>query len=236
MGLAGCSQDVTAAASSAAPAGPATNVPAATILRAPSQAESPPATATTVPETAVSTAAVPATPAPVTPATTTPPLTLGHRSATLDQLALPDVVAPVRLRVPDLGLDAEVAAVSADPDGDIAVPPSPDVVAWYEYGPAPGAEGSAVLAAHVDWNGAKGLFFSLGDLSSGAPLTVVLADGREVAFQVVAVERVAKSELPRDRLFDPSGPPRLALVTCGGAFDRSQRRYQDNVIAWAEAS
>lgn len=38
--------------------------------------------------------------------------------------------------------------------------------------------------------------------------------------------------LPAD-LFVNSGPPKLALVTCGGPFDAATRHYLDNVIVWA---
>jgi hypothetical protein len=30
-----------------------------------------------------------------------------------------------------------------------------------------------------------------------------------------------------------SGPPRLAIVTCGGPFDAATGHYVDNVIVWA---
>jgi hypothetical protein len=40
---------------------------------------------------------------------------------------------------------------------------------------------------------------------------------------------VAKGALPGS-LFATTGPPRLALVTCGGSFDPATGHYRDNVI------
>jgi hypothetical protein len=35
-------------------------------------------------------------------------------------------------------------------------------------------------------------------------------------------------------VFAVGGPPRLVLITCGGAFDRRTRNYADNVVVVAE--
>jgi hypothetical protein len=35
-------------------------------------------------------------------------------------------------------------------------------------------------------------------------------------------------------VFAVGGPPRLVLITCGGAFDRRTRNYADNVVVFAE--
>ena len=43
---------------------------------------------------------------------------------------------------------------------------------------------------------------------------------------------VAFAALPAG-LFLNSGPPKLALVTCGGPFDAATGHYLDNVIVWA---
>ena len=59
------------------------------------------------------------------------------------------------------------------------------------------------------------------------------ADGRTLAYRVVARRQLGKADLPAD-LFARGGPPRLVLVTCGGRFDRTTRHYTDNVIVYAE--
>ena len=45
--------------------------------------------------------------------------------------------------------------------------------------------------------------------------------------------QLAKEQVPMEQLFRTGGDPVLTLVTCGGAFDRSERSYADNIIVWA---
>ena len=39
-----------------------------------------------------------------------------------------------------------------------------------------------------------------------------------------------KDEFPTEAVYGPTSGPELRLVTCGGAFDRSARSYDDNVV------
>ncbi len=142
--------------------------------------------------------------------------------------------APLRLRIPDLGEDAEVIPVGVAPDGEMEIPDQVDQVAWYRYGPSPGTAGSAVLAAHVDLAGqGPGVFFQLRTLEPGAVIFVDFDDGSSSAFQVTARQTYLKDELPLDLIFSRNGAPVLTLVTCGGDFNRSLRRYDSNVVVFA---
>jgi LPXTG-site transpeptidase (sortase) family protein len=128
-----------------------------------------------------------------------------------------------------------VVPVSADADdGELAVPPTPDLVAWYQHGPAPGEEGSTVLAAHVAWDGERGPFYTLDEVLPGTSVIVTVADGRDVVYRVTRIEQMAKADLPRAEMFARDGPSRLTLVTCGGNFNRDRRHYDDNVVVFAE--
>ena len=50
---------------------------------------------------------------------------------------------------------------------------------------------------------------------------------------MIGRQQVPKAELPAE-LFSRAGPPRLALITCGGAFNDTTRHYADNVVIVAE--
>lgn len=142
--------------------------------------------------------------------------------------------APVRVSVPGSGVDAPVEArgtVAAS--GALDLPPDAGVVAWYRDGPRPGAAGSAVLAAHVDYGGRLGVFAPLLGVEAGAVVDVTYDDGTGARFEVVDRRSYAKASLPLDELFRRDGAPRLMLVTCGGAFDRTTRSYADNVVVTA---
>jgi hypothetical protein len=86
---------------------------------------------------------------------------VGHRSARIEDADEQAKPRPTRLRIPALGIAARIAALGVAADGEMEVPADPHTVAWYEYGPSPGQDGSAVLAAHVDYSGARGVFFEL---------------------------------------------------------------------------
>jgi hypothetical protein len=91
-----------------------------------------------------------------------------------------------------------------------------------------------VLVGHVDSAVAGlGTFAVLRELGVGERVELRGADGRALAYRVVARRQLGKAALPAD-LFARDGPPRLVLVTCGGRFDRTIRHYTDNVIVYAE--
>jgi sortase (surface protein transpeptidase) len=145
---------------------------------------------------------------------------------------VPPRVVPTRLQIPAIGLDAAVVPVGLDPDGAMAIPPPADA-GWYELGPSPGESGSAVLAAHIDFNGQPGAFFNLRSLPVGAEVVVLGEDGIGRTFTVTTREQVPKDQVDLGRYFTASGPPRLSLITCGGAFDGGAGHYQDNIIVTA---
>lgn len=156
-----------------------------------------------------------------------------HESARIEDIDRDTAPRPTRLRIPVLGIDAPVTALGVAASGEMDVPTDAQTIAWYEYGPSPGEEGSAVLAAHVDYNGVRGVFFDLAQLDTGDRVTVELADGRTRSFAVIERASVEKEILPIDELFRRHGPPMLTLITCGGEFDAATRSYRSNVVVRA---
>lgn len=153
-------------------------------------------------------------------------------TATPTGAANPPVPAdPVRIRIPAIGVDAPVVAVGLEPDGSMDLPAA-DQAGWYHptaVRPGAGA-GSAVVAAHVDFGGRRGVFFDLRQVTVGAEVVVVDTAGTERRFVVDSRFQIDKDELPTDELFRTDGPPTLTLITCGGTFDRSVRHYRDNIV------
>jgi hypothetical protein len=140
---------------------------------------------------------------------------------------------PVSLTIGDIGLDAApIRAVGVGPTGEMEIPGAEEI-GWYRFGPRPGEAGSAVLAAHVAYDGRDGAFRHLTDLQAGATFTITFDDGSSRAYEVVGAAQHAKDELPAADLFRRHGTPGVALVTCGGAFDRSLNAYRDNVVVYA---
>jgi hypothetical protein len=140
--------------------------------------------------------------------------------------------SPISVRIGAIGLDsARVVPVGVDADGALAVPADRDV-GWYRFGAAPGEAGSAVLAAHVAFDGVDGAFRDLGDLAPGDDVVVTLDDGTDRVYRVDGLSAHGKDALP-EAVWARGGAERLVLITCGGRFDADRRRYDENVVAWA---
>lgn len=143
--------------------------------------------------------------------------------------------APVQLSIPSLHLTAPVTKVSLTTAGSLAVPADPHVVGWWQASAMAGSGiGTTVLDGHVDTaEQGRGTLFHLQDLPAGASLVLRTADGRAHTYRVTTRRLLKKSGgLPAD-LFSPTAPGTLAVVTCGGPFDRTKRSYRDNVVVLA---
>ena len=143
------------------------------------------------------------------------------------------VARPLRVAVPAVGLDLPVRPVGVAEDGQMWLPRDLGTVGWYRYGPAPGEQGSAVLAGHVDsWEYGVGPLARLRDVEVGDALVVRTARGTEL-HEVTEVDQYPKQALPA-AVFERTGPPRVRLVTCGGEFDEAAGSYRDNLVVTAE--
>jgi hypothetical protein len=146
----------------------------------------------------------------------------------------PAPAPPRELTLPS-GTTAPVRLADVAPSGELSVPDDSAELGWWVGGAPPGAgAGTTLIAGHVDTaRFGLGVFAELADLAPGEVVTV--ADGLGAAHSYVVTEtvQIEKTALPGE-LFDVTGPPRLALVTCGGLFDEETGRYRDNVIVWAD--
>ena len=140
---------------------------------------------------------------------------------------------PTGLSIPSLGVLAPVVPVGLAEDRSMQIPGVSEA-GWYLPGRAPGSPtGSAVIAAHVDFNERPGVFFELRGIQPGAEVVVTDAAGGTHRFVVTERTQVAKDRVPMQELFRTGGDPILTLVTCGGAFDSGARSYSDNIIVRA---
>ncbi|MER5974946.1 class F sortase [Streptomyces sp. NPDC001857] len=143
--------------------------------------------------------------------------------------------APLRLRIPAIGVDAPLSKLDLDASGALRPPPGdrPDLAGWYADGTAPGSAGTAVTAGHVDLpGGRRGVFYALGALSKGNTVEVDRADRRTAVFTVDAVEVYDKRRFPSDKVYGSSGRPELRVITCGGGY-AATTGYQGNVVVYA---
>lgn len=140
---------------------------------------------------------------------------------------------PVRLRIPDLGVDAPVGPVGKAADGTVEVPSRWEDVGWYDGGARPGEAGPAVLLGHVDSTSGPAVFVELPQAAPGTVVEVVGDDGSVRRFAVSRVQSFPKTRFPTETVYLPALESELRLVTCGGRFDRTTGHYVDNVVVWA---
>lgn len=141
--------------------------------------------------------------------------------------------APTRIAVARLGIDMTVEPQGVLPDGQMALPATPEVAGWYEFGSAPDDPGGAtVLAAHVDSKTGIGPFVRLNQAKVGDEVDVWVGSRRH-AYRVTKVVRVDKTTLDGDGLFALTGPRVLHLVTCTGAYVPG-KGYTDNLVVIAD--
>ncbi|HZR51834.1 MAG TPA: class F sortase [Streptosporangiaceae bacterium] len=142
---------------------------------------------------------------------------------------------PARISIPAIGVSAPVMKVGRNSDGSVQVPPLGDhnLAGWYDYGPAPGQPGAAVILGHVDSATGISVFFDLRYLRPADRIYVTLADGKVAAFVVDGLQKAAKTAFPTAAVYGSGKYPELRLITCGGPFDAATGHYLDNIIVYA---
>lgn len=139
------------------------------------------------------------------------------------------------LTIPALGVVSAPVLREEVSKGYLDIPAHVHNVGWDDQTPTPGGAGITLLAGHVNWVGqGEGSMGEIGQLVPGDQ--VYLDWGGTVSTWVVTTTPVLSPNTEvHQALFSDSGPPRLALVTCGGPFSEtaSGGSYADNVIVEA---
>lgn len=117
------------------------------------------------------------------------------------------------------------------------VPPDGNSVGWWVDGPLVGSPAMAVMLGHTLVGNGYAVFNRLGELRPGDAVTVVGDAGAgHVDFRIVDVVAGIPKGDPvalQGALSSHSSRAQLALITCGGEFDRTSRSSADNIVAFA---
>jgi LPXTG-site transpeptidase (sortase) family protein len=140
---------------------------------------------------------------------------------------------PVQVDIPALGVSQQTIDLGLAADGTMQVPSGPTPVGWFAESPTPGEIGPAVLAGHLTWNGADGVFRHLQALKLGDEIVVTRADGSRPRFVVTEVAQYSKDAFPTARVYANTPGPQLRLITCAGDYSPDSHNYSDNVVVYA---
>ncbi|MEX0930372.1 MAG: class F sortase [Candidatus Paceibacterota bacterium] len=140
---------------------------------------------------------------------------------------------PVRIEIPELGVDAEIEHVSVTASGNMATPSTYQTTAWYKYGAVPGARGNAVIAGHLDNSlSLPGVFYHLEELGIGDLIYITNENGDRLIFEVVRTETYPYNDAPIETIFGTSTERGLNLTTCSGDWLDSANTYQDRFVVF----
>jgi sortase (surface protein transpeptidase) len=146
------------------------------------------------------------------------------------------LLAPIDITIPTIGVHSCLLQLGLNPDRTVQTPTLKQVgeAGWYKYSASPGTIGPAVILGHIDSaQYGPGVFFKLGTLAAGDPITITRADHSVATFQVTKVAEYPKTSFPTQQIYGNTKDAELRLVTCGGRFDPSTGSYVDNVVAFA---
>lgn len=148
----------------------------------------------------------------------------------------PAVVAnPTRLIIPAIGVNAFIESVGPLSNGDMAIPsqnPWEDT-GWYDLGPRPGEQGSAVIDGHLDRPGGyPAVFWRLRDLHPGDDVQVLNSNGKRLHFQVTRIALYAPQTAPIQDIFGNKGGTYLNLITCAGDWIPSEHQTTFRLVVY----
>ncbi|MPY47350.1 class F sortase [Streptomyces acidicola] len=170
---------------------------------------------------------------PQTPPPVVAPATPRATASAADP-ALPRSV-PERISIPQIGVNAPFTGLSIGASGQLNPPPADDtnLVGWFRDGASPGERGSSIVVGHVDTKTGPAVFARLEELRSGSTVRITRADGIVASFKVDSVKSFSKADFPNKRVYADASSPELRLITCGGAYNKSTREYEENVVVFA---
>lgn len=135
---------------------------------------------------------------------------------------------PIRIDIPKIDVAAGIVPLGLQKNGRLEVPGRRQDAGWYRFGPSPGENGNAVIAAHSFTRKGAAAFERLDELSTGDLVFVTMPDGEIVIYRVNGIGVHPKADFPSDAVYGHSDRPELRLVTCGGEQDGT--RFASNVI------
>ena len=178
--------------------------------------------------------------ATLAPSPTVPPTIPGTNAQDRIVIEKANVNAPITLKtVPPTG-------------GELPSPLGPDDVVFYDFagfeglGGYPGSGGTLVLSGHVDYGGGycdngtepppcTAVFWDLSQLDDGDVIELHVANSVH-RYRVAGSDNIGATEQEKwDNVWksSPDGE-RIALVTCGGDFNRETHEYDSRHVVYGE--
>ena len=142
---------------------------------------------------------------------------------------------PIRLKIPKINVDSMVEYVGLTTDGAMDVPKKREDVGWFELGPRPGEDGTAVIAGHYGQKNKKASAFdNLYKLRPGDKIYIEDDKGATVSFIVSKTRRYDPKADATDAFGTNTGPSHLNLITCEGEWDEVSKSYPTRLVVFTD--
>lgn len=143
-----------------------------------------------------------------------------------------EAIIPARLLIPSIQVDAEIEKVGAR-NGMMEAPRSYKTVGWYKDGGRPGGAGHAVFDGHVNnVLTSAGVFEHLDQVRLGDQIIIYGQEGGLI-YRIDRLEVYAVDHAPVEEIFTPTGPSRVVLITCDGAWDQGKKTFDKRLVIYA---
>jgi LPXTG-site transpeptidase (sortase) family protein len=142
---------------------------------------------------------------------------------------------PIRLEIPEIGVDTAIEYVDLTPQGVMGVPSGPTGVAWLDQGPRPGEIGSAVIAGHEGWkDGIAAVFDNLYKLKVGDKIYILDGQSTKVTFVVRKMQTYNQGGDVPEVFSSSDGKAHLNLITCEGTWNAAQKSYSNRLVVFTD--
>lgn len=142
---------------------------------------------------------------------------------------------PLRLKIPEINLDASVESVGLTSDGAMDTPKSTKNVGWFEIGQRPGEIGSAVIAGHYGISkGKSSVFDNLYKLRPGDKVYIEDASGEIVSFVVRGSKRFNLKADASEVFSSIDGKAHVNLITCEGVWNNDLKSYSKRLVVFTD--
>lgn len=144
------------------------------------------------------------------------------------------------LIIPSAQLRAVIVRVGVTPSNFLGAPDNPEVIGWWEDGPAPGEAGNVLLDGHRDFsdlddNIGEGVCWLLTETRPRDPVIIRdRVDGRAYVYTVREIHSVPWDDPNGARFLRSSSEAMLTIVTCEGAFDAEAHNYSQRRVVIAD--
>jgi len=155
--------------------------------------------------------------------------------AILDSRTSVVISPPILLVIASINVSAVIKPVGLTSAGDMDIDENPEELAWYQYGPMPGEEGSSVIAGHYGWkDGVPSVFNDLSKLVKGDEVIVSGKDGVPQKFVVSHSAQYKPEQDATDVFRSDDGKAHLNLITCQGSWNNSANTYSERLVVFTD--